>query len=63
MGAASTSLLAGRLPAAEQYVTTLTGLAEALQNLLFALALVILSTLVLAIGTLRAALAAGPEPR
>ncbi|HEY3446660.1 MAG TPA: hypothetical protein VGK67_09870 [Myxococcales bacterium] len=61
MGAVATFLYVSKLPAAQQYPTTLLGLAESLHNLTLALVFLVLSTLVLAAGALRAALAAGPE--
>ncbi|MGC4117635.1 MAG: hypothetical protein QM765_24380 [Myxococcales bacterium] len=61
MGVVATFMHVAKLPAAQQYPTTLIGLAESLHNLNLALVFVVLSTLVLAAGALRAALKAGPE--
>jgi hypothetical protein len=56
MGVVATFLFVSKVPAEQQYSTTLLGLAESLHNLSLALILVVLSTLVLAAGFLRAAL-------
>ena len=61
LGLISTFMAAGKLPEAQQYGTTMLGIAESLYNLDLALACIVLSTLVLAFGTLRAALAQGRE--
>lgn len=61
MGVVTTFLYVSRAPAAQQYVTTLLGLAESLHNLVLAMVFIVLSTLVLAVGYLRVALKAGPE--
>ena len=61
MGAVTTFMYVSKVPPAQQYTTTLLGLAESFHNLVLALVFVVLSTLVLAAGSLRAALAAGPE--
>ena len=63
MGFIQTFMAVPKLPPAEQYGTMLLGLAESLHNLLLALVFVVLSTLILAGGALRAALAAGREPK
>jgi len=61
LGVISTFLYVAKVPAEQQYATTLDGIAESLHNLALALALLVLATLVLAAGALRAALRAGPE--
>lgn len=60
MGVVATFLHVAKLPEPEQFATTMMGLAESLQNMALALILVVLSTLVMAGGALRAALRAGP---
>ncbi len=60
MGVVTTFLFVAKLPEPQQYPTMLLGVAESLHNLALALALVVLSTLALAIGALRAAIRAGP---
>lgn len=56
LGVVLTFLHVGELPPAAQYPVTLAGIAEALHNLALSLVLLVLGTLVLAAGTLRAAL-------
>ncbi len=60
MGAAATLLHVAKLPESQQFPTALLGIAESLHNLALALMLVVLGTLALAVGSLRAALNAGP---
>ena len=61
LGVVATFLAVAKVPAEQQYAITLAAVAESLHNLVLALALLVLSTLVLAAGALRAALLAGPE--
>ena len=61
LGLVTTFMYVEKLPAAQQYSTMLLGIAESLSNLALALVCIVLSTLILAGGALRAALAAGPE--
>ena len=61
MGVVTTFLYVAKLPEPQQYATTLVGLAESLHNVALAFVFIILATLVLAAGALRAALRAGPE--
>ena len=61
LGIITTFMYVEKLPAAQQYTTTLLGIAESLSNLALALVCIVLSTLILAGGALRAALAAGRE--
>ena len=63
MGVVATLMHAGQVESARQYAVRLLGFAESLGNLALALAAIVLATLVLAAGALRAARAAGPEPR
>lgn len=61
MGVVTTFLHVAKLPGPQQYPMALLGIAESLHNLALALMLVVLATLALAAGALRAALEAGPE--
>jgi hypothetical protein len=63
LGIVATFLHASRLAESGRFAATLAGVAESLHTLVLALVLVVLATGVLAAGALRAALAAGPEPR
>ena len=63
MGFIQTFYAVPRLPEVEQYPTMLMGLAESLHNLMLALIFIVLPTLILSAGALRAAIAAGREPK
>jgi hypothetical protein len=56
LGIVTTLLYTSKLPPESQYAVTLLGLAESLHNLVLSLAMLVLATLVLAGGILRAAL-------
>lgn len=60
MGTAATLLHVAKLPDSQQVPTALLGIAESLHSLALALTFVVLGTLALAVGALRAALRAGP---
>lgn len=61
MGFITTFMHVSKLPEDQQFGVTLVGIQESLQNVSLALIFLVLSTLILAAGTLRAALRAGPE--
>jgi len=61
LGLVATFLDSGNTGAS--YAATMLGASRALHNLALALGFIVLATLLLAVGNLRAALAAGPEAR